>query len=224
MNRIFIFSKICKFSKQFRMYTTIDKSKIDLPINYNDEKVHNFKQLSYLFNILMDEFRMLHWVSNANNIERILKFNKNNPKLMDLLTKINNFNEFNESIKYFTLNLDKLNVKEQGILFKILNTLSKDKSDHKIFLQIEQNYYKNIDKMDLNDFLNYYSGIIEFIIKINHTMALFLYKISRHYLVFTRLAKSNKRSILRIKILLITPFRNFYLFIKPYFFDSIKSI
>ena len=36
----------------------------------------------------------------------------------------------------------------------------KDKSDHKIFLQIEQSYYDHIDKMDLNDILNYHAGKI----------------------------------------------------------------
>ena len=125
MNRVFISSKTCRFFGQYRMHTAIDKSKIDLSVNSSNEKANNFKKLSNVYNVLIADLRKLRWVSNACNLHIILKFNSNNPKMIDLLTKINNFNEFNEAMKYFTSNLDKLNVKEQGILFKVLNERQK---------------------------------------------------------------------------------------------------
>ena len=128
------------------------------------KKIKNFKKLSGLLQLFLENLSQMKWANfsrenkTIDGIELILKFNEFNPLLISLINKINSRHDFISIKEYFLKNLEQLTPKEQAVLFRLMNLLDKNFKDNPLVLKLENLYYENLNYFDLNDLLNYHRG------------------------------------------------------------------
>ena len=92
------------------------------------------------------------------------------PKLIESQNRISSLKEVSNAIDYFSNNLENITYRERAILFRVL-ALFNNKSYSRILNSLEQDFYDNIVKHDLNDILNYLNGVNS-----THTSNIHFYK------------------------------------------------
>ena len=122
----------------------------------------NFQLLSKLLNVFIGDLRRDKWISNdLSQLEKIIIANKSNQHLENVYQKLYQTNDFKEMVKYFTNNINQLDTKEQSVLFRLfvlINSTRLNAESNKLINELELKFYDQLEKCDLNDFLNYERG------------------------------------------------------------------
>ncbi|CAF0893969.1 unnamed protein product, partial [Brachionus calyciflorus] len=133
------------------------------------DKINCLEHLQTTTKNLINDLKNLKWLQNIEDSHRQLKNLHTSYDLNLILTKYFESKSVNSLVEYINTNFDTFSTKEKSLVFKLLAIVNqqqkfqvKNAKLNELLTKLEIDYYDNLEKCDLIDYVNYLDGFYHF--------------------------------------------------------------